>query len=101
MNPNSKPTLVVNRRREPFDVYIGRGSIWGNRFVHLITGRHQGVIVVATRDEAIDRYAEWIMTQPQLLARLPELRGKRLGCYCAPLRCHGEILADLADALPG
>ena len=31
---------------------------------------------------------------------LGELRGKRLACYCAPLPCHGDVLAALADA-PG
>lgn len=58
---------------------------------------------------AIARYRAWLMGQPQLLARLPELRGKTLGCWCAPPGglsgnlnghvCHGEVLAALADAL--
>jgi len=26
---------------------------------------------------------------------LPELIGKRLGCYCKPLLCHGDVLAKL------
>jgi hypothetical protein len=82
-------TLVVNRRFEAFDVYIGRGSIWGNPFANM------------PRDAAIDHFREWIATQPQLLARLHELKGKRLGCYCSPKRCHGEILAELADELTG
>jgi len=34
------------------------------------------------------------------LARLPDLRGRRLGCFCAPQACHGDVLARLADALP-
>jgi len=92
------PTIVVNKRIEPFDIYIGRGSIWGNPFSHL-PSKMIGVIRVATRNEAIDRYREWIQTQPHLLARLHELKGKRLGCYCSPLRCHGEVLAELADGL--
>jgi len=25
------------------------------------------------------------------------LRGKILGCYCAPLACHGDILARIAN----
>jgi hypothetical protein len=32
-----------------------------------------------------------------LLERLPELRGKVLGCWCAPLPRHGDLLATLAD----
>jgi hypothetical protein len=51
-------------------------------------------------DAAIAAYADWIQTQPQLLAALPELKGKTLGCWCKPQACHGDILARLADALP-
>jgi hypothetical protein len=64
---------------------------------------------VATREEAIVRYEQWLMTQPALLADLRELKGKTLACWCAPrggltaddpLICHGQVLARLADALP-
>lgn len=92
------PTLVVNRRYEAFDVYVGRGSPWGNPFSH--DAESSAKFLTTTRDAAIDKYREWIQTQPQLLARLPELRGLRLGCWCSPRRCHAEILAELADALP-
>jgi len=37
----------------------------------------------------------WIGTQPELLAALPELKDKVLGCYCKPEDCHGDILAEL------
>jgi hypothetical protein len=82
-------TRVVHCARERYDVYIGRPSVWGNPFV---IGRD------GTRDKVIRKYAAWLQTQPQLLARLPELRGKVLGCWCAPLPCHGDVLAHLADA---
>ena len=29
-------------------------------------------------------------------AALPELRGKILGCWCAPKVCHGDVLVELA-----
>jgi len=94
-----KPTLVVNRRYEEYDIYIGRPSKWSNPFSH--QSSKFTVILVKTREEAIFRYAEWIKTQPNLLAALHELRGKRLGCWCSPNHpCHGEVLAELADALP-
>jgi hypothetical protein len=51
-----------------------------------------------TRDEVMEMYRDWLSGRPELLARVPELRGKRLGCWCAPLPCHAEILAELADA---
>jgi Domain of unknown function (DUF4326) len=27
-----------------------------------------------------------------------ELKNKTLGCWCKPLPCHGNFLAELADA---
>ncbi len=87
---SESPTIVVNvgGDRSRCDVYIGRPSKWGNPFV---IGRD------GTREEVIVQYEAWIQTQPLLLAALGELQGKRLGCYCAPLPCHGDVLARLAD----
>jgi Domain of unknown function (DUF4326) len=45
-----------------------------------------------TRDEVIAKYRGWIVRQPTLMAALPELRGKDLICWCAPSRCHAEVL---------
>ena len=90
-------TTVVNKRFDEFDVYIGRPSCWGNPFTHLNAGT-MAQFKVATREESIEAYRKWIMTQPQLLAQLPSLKGRRLGCFCKPLPCHGDILVELADA---
>ena len=49
------------------------------------------------RDELIAKYREYLLGRPDLLALLPDLRGKRLGCWCAPLRCHADVIAALAD----
>ena len=83
-------TTVVHRN-DPHDVYIGRPSKWGNPFK---------VGTPGARDECITLYEQWILTQPQLLAALPELHGKRIACHCAPQPCHGDVLARLANELP-
>lgn len=91
------PTRVVNLYKEPYDVYIGRGSKWGNPYSH-----KQGTkakFVVATREEAVEKYREYILSRPDLLNALPELKNKTLGCYCHPAKCHGDILAELADKI--
>jgi len=80
-------TRVVHCKRAPYDVYIGRPSKWGNPFE---IGRD------GTREQVIEKYRAWILTQPHLMAALPELRGKVLGCWCAPKACHGDVLAKLA-----
>ncbi|MBF6588900.1 MAG: DUF4326 domain-containing protein [Ktedonobacterales bacterium] len=97
-------TRVVNVRHEDCDQYIGRrmpgwpDGTWGNPYK---VGRD------GSRAEVIGKYREWVRHQPHLVARLPELRGKTLGCWCAPRGglpgnlhgtiCHGEVLAALAD----
>ena len=105
-------TRIVHCRKEPFDIYIGRSmnrypelraTGWGNPFRPAPGDPDAG--------NAIARYRAWLMQQPQLLARLPELRGRTLGCWCAPLGgldgdldgriCHGQVLAALADEADG
>lgn len=82
-------TIVVNKYRNNYDVYIGRGSKWGNPSVIGQDG---------SRDEVIEKYREWMITQPQI-KDLEELRGKRLGCFCKPNRCHGDVLVELLNDL--
>lgn len=79
---------VVHCKKAKYDTYIGRPSKWGNPFAVGIDG---------TRNEVIQKYREWIMTQPELLAALPELRGKVIGCWCKPAACHGDVLKELAE----
>ena len=92
-------TKVVNKHHKvPYDIYIGRGSKWGNPFSHMDGTKAK--YKVETREEAIEKYREWILSQPELLASLHELKGKTLCCFCAPKPCHGDVLAELADNLP-
>lgn len=78
--------VVVNLRKEPYDVYIGRGSAYGNPFRIGPDG---------TRDEVIVKYRTWLTAQPRLILQAQhELPGKRLGCYCKPLACHGDVLVE-------
>ena len=101
MNPawrsTARSTTVVHSKREPYDVYIGRPSKWGNPFSH--KDRTLAEFRVGSRDEAVDAYAEWIQTQPDLIKSIPELFGKVLGCWCHPQRCHGDVLSEMANRL--
>jgi hypothetical protein len=89
-------TKVVHVSRQKYDVYIGRGKDpisgiegkWGNPF---IIGKD------GTRKEVIQKYREWIVKQPELMASLGELKGKRLGCWCGNQACHGDVLVELVD----
>lgn len=79
-------TKVVNLRNEAVTVYIGRPSKWSNPY-RIGPG--------TTRAQAIEKYREYIVLRPDLLDALGELRGKNLGCWCAPLPCHGDVLVEL------
>lgn len=80
--------MVVHCKKSDYDVYIGRPSKWGNPFE---IGR-DGI-----RGEVIEKYRKWVLTQPQLLADLYELKDKVLGCWCSPQQCHGEVLEELVE----
>ena len=89
-------TRVVHCKKESYDVYIGRPSIYGNPFSHLPDTPAK--FRVASREEAIAKFEKWFRNQPELIARAKrELRGKTLGCWCFPKPCHGNILAKIVD----
>ena len=83
-------------------VSIGRPSKWGNPY-KVAYARFGGTNWrpvgerLYTQEEAVAKYREYILTRPDLLAALPELKGKVLGCWCKPLPCHGDVLAELAE----
>lgn len=89
-------TRVVNLRREPYDVYIGRAnraynlkrSPWFNPFR---VGRD------GTRDECIAKYYDYLLSS-YLINHIEELRGKTLGCWCKPNACHGDVISDYLEA---
>ena len=95
-------TTVVHCMQQKYDVYIGRGrgSNWGNPFTHKDGTRAQRK--VETPEEAVEKYREYILSRPDLLAKVASLKGKVLGCWCktqtnpeAP--CHGDVLVELAE----
>jgi hypothetical protein len=101
MADEEAPKTTVVHVNDPggFEIYIGRAvprrglptSRWANHFKIGQDG---------TRAEVIAKYRARLRATPVLLSQLADLRGKRLGCWCKPLACHGDVLAELADALP-
>jgi hypothetical protein len=78
--------LVVNIKFSRYDIYCGRPSKWGNDF---IIGKD------GNREEVIFKFKK--LQLPRLIPNIKELKGKILGCYCAPLSCHCDILTELAN----
>lgn len=86
---------VVHCKKEPFDVYIGRPSKWGNPFRVGEYGMNRG--------DVIEAFKNWLNAPGQavlLEAAKTELRGKILGCWCAPKPCHGDVLLQVANEEP-
>jgi transposase len=97
---NSRRGLVINMSRDGHPhlwewaqlngvaVRIDRRTDWGNPFEIPGDGDRHQVIRAYMR--------HYLPNKPSLLGRLPELRGKILGCWCHPEPCHGHILLDEA-----
>lgn len=89
-------TWVVHCKQSDYDIYIGRPTKWGNPYTH--KGGTVAQHIVGSREEAIAKYKEWLLAQPELVAAAKdELKGKVLGCWCHPLACHGDVLAEIAN----
>lgn len=96
-------TTVVNKNEEEFDVYIGRGSPYGNPF-----GHRQGTqarVICSSRAEAIESYEKWVLgiievpgLQPPEIGDIRKhLTSKVLGCFCKPKACHGDVLVKICE----
>jgi len=91
--PDPVAWLVNIKTGVKYDIYIGRGSIWGNPYSHLAVSAAE--FQVQTREEAIQCYRSYILGRPDLLSQLDTLYGKILGCWCVPKLCHGQVLIEL------
>jgi hypothetical protein len=96
-------TKVVNiDTGEPYDEYIGRGkrgsglkkSKWYNPFIEGKDGTREEVIEMYDRylDGPVENCEGKVFDGRHLMADLPEIAGKILGCHCAPKACHGLVL---------
>lgn len=90
-------TTVVNIRTHKYDVYIGRAGhcqdgCFGNPFSAVRDGG---------RDRAIELYREYfynrLRVDQDFARRIRELKGKKLGCFCKPKACHGDVIVEYLD----
>lgn len=88
-------TRVVNLRKEPYDVYIGRmgrghDGYFGNPYS-----------VNAYGAQAMVRYETYfwnrLNSDAEFTRRIEELRGKVLGCFCKPKPCHGDVIVEYLE----
>ena len=92
-------TRVVNLNKEAYNEYIGRGSKWGNPYTHINDRATLASFIVPTREEAIEAYRGYLLSNKELMDSLFELDGKVLGCFCKPKSCHGDIIIEVLNRL--
>ena len=111
-----KPSIKTRDAAEMLTYEFGRNHIycgWGNQRLGLETSplanpytdkqnARKGRIRVANRDEAVDMYRKWLWERicaddQQVLAELRRVwPTTALVCWCAPKRCHCEIISSAA-----
>ena len=90
----SGSTRVVNIKTCDYDVYIGRAGngedgYFGNPF-RLRPGEPRGSTIAKYREYFYDR----LESDSEFRTRILALKGKRLGCFCKPNSCHGDVIAE-------
>ncbi len=109
-------TTVVNLEIDSYDVYIGRSI---DKPVNMLTAGikpgEQGWIgnphpigwceicqEEHTRKECIIKFKrdflKKVQSDPEFNKSVLELKHKRLGCYCKPQDCHGDVIKEWLDS---
>jgi len=90
---NIKGTEFNKESSETYE-YIGRGSKWGNPYSMYENGDD--------RDEVIRKFKYDFDFDKFLNVKKEDfihLKGKKLGCFCKPQACHGDIIAEYLNSL--
>lgn len=90
-------TKVVNIYKDEYDVYIGRkgknqDGYFGNPFP-LKQGEERGSTLSKYKDYFYKRLENDLEFKEKILS----LKGKKLGCFCKPNPCHGDIIKEYLD----
>lgn len=89
-------------RSDPENVYIGRGRVVlidGERYP-----RYDSIFANPFKGEdAIEKYRKYLVKSflhdHIRLEDLDELKGKNLGCWCKPEKCHGDVVIEFLEML--
>ncbi|CEO39119.1 DUF4326 domain-containing protein [Photobacterium kishitanii] len=94
-NSDEYSTTTIDPKFE----YIGRGSYWGNPYsIYEVEDLDEDE---TPRDNVIRKFKydfEYNCLLNRDKNKVYSLAGKRLGCYCKPEACHGDVLADYLNS---
>lgn len=102
--------IVYNIKKDDFsneknNFYIGRPSILSNPYTHDGKKSKLAINSFKTRDEAIDAYNDYFDYMvnnnncfknefDKIYDLYKNGENVYLGCFCKPLRCHGDIIKE-------
>lgn len=94
---------LIDWLQDPDHIYIGRDmsfyvdgaypSKWHNPYKIARPGRKNATC--KSLDESLMLYEQHV--RDNLIDDIEELRGKTLGCWCKPDRCHGDVLVKILN----
>ncbi|WP_312271302.1 DUF4326 domain-containing protein [Pseudomonas sp.] len=89
-------TIVVNKDKvDVYDVYIGRGTVWGNPYQIGQDGDRDEVI----RKFEYDFNKGFLKVHQDFDKYLGTIKGKVIACHCKPAACHGDVIAAYVNLL--
>lgn len=103
-----KKRVVHCKGADPWDVYVGRPSVFGNPWSHKADTLAK--FRTKTVEQAVNNFEIWLNgtgfkdvlqeERKRLLERLPELTGKVLACWCDDDKpCHARVLVAKVDSI--
>jgi len=93
VNIHFQPEFQNIKKTDSYE-YIGRGSKWGNPY-SMFGEDHE------SRDEVINKFKYDFDKNILMKAKKEDahsLAGKRLGCFCKPHACHGDVIANFLNS---
>jgi uncharacterized protein YcbK (DUF882 family) len=91
--------ININKYEGDDYIFIGRPSAYGNPYSS--KERSQAEFKVDTKKEAIEKYREYILNNvnilDDLITELKQNQYTKIGCFCKPAGCHGDVLKQLIE----
>ncbi len=78
----------------PKNLYIGRNMNFYVKGAGASKWQNPFAVKKYGLEKCLELYEEYVRTSG-LINDLDELKGKTLGCWCKPEKCHGDILCKL------
>ena len=79
---NEKPNIKIKKSKMP-NTILSKGKLRSSKKY--------------TLDESLREYRKYIISNASLMSQLHTLKGRVLGCWCKPNKCHGDVLLDLIN----